>query len=77
MEESGVFTKTSLMLANWRIHTNTHRNTHRVVFFDMATDVEQQFVAEVDGVVDGAAPTGDVTASHQAGLQLRSLNERI
>lgn len=70
MEESGVLIKTSLTPTNWHTHTHTQRNTHRVVFFDMATDVKQQFVAEVDGVVDGAAPTGGVTASHQAGLQL-------
>lgn len=45
-------------------------NTHSVVFFDVSTDVEQQFVADVDRVVDGPALTGDVAASHQAGLQV-------
>lgn len=47
-----------------------HTNTHRVVFFDVPTDVEQQFVAHVDRVVDGPTLTGDVAASHQAGLQV-------
>lgn len=47
-----------------------HTNTHRVVFFDVPTDVEQQFVADVDRVVDGPTLTGDVAASHQAGLQV-------
>lgn len=49
---------------------NVHTNTHRIVFFDVPTDVEQQFVANVDGVVDGPTLTGDVAASHQAGLQV-------
>lgn len=45
-------------------------NTHRVVFFDVPTDVEQQFVADVDRVVDGPTLAGDVAAPHQAGLQV-------
>lgn len=47
-----------------------HTNTHSVVFLDVSTDVEQQFVADVDRVVNGPTLTGDVTASHQAGLQV-------
>lgn len=47
-----------------------HTNTHNVVFFDVSTDVEQQFVADVDRVVNGPTLTGDVAASHQAGLQV-------
>lgn len=43
----------------------------------MATDVHKQFVADVDAVVDGAAPAGDVAASHQAGLQIQSLKDTI
>lgn len=49
---------------------NLHTNTHRIVFFDVPTDVEQQFVADVDRVVDGPTLTGDVAASQQAGLQV-------
>lgn len=55
---------------------HVHTNTHRVVFFDVPTDVEQQFVADVDRVVDGPTLTGDVAASHQAGLHVESLHER-
>jgi len=53
-------------IANWP----TNRNTHRVIRFDMTTDVMEQFVADVDRVVGELAPTGDMTASQQAGLQL-------
>lgn len=49
---------------------NVHTNTHRVVFSDVPTDVEQQFVADVDGVVDGPTFAGGVAASQQAGLQV-------
>lgn len=35
----------------------------------MAPDVQPQFVADVDGVFNGPASAGDVTASHQTGLQ--------
>lgn len=51
-------------------------STHGVVFSDVAPDVLEQLVADVDAVVDGLTPTGEVTASHQAGLQLRSLKRR-
>lgn len=40
------------------------RNTHRVVFFDVATDVKYKLVADVGSVVNGAAPARDVTTSH-------------
>lgn len=46
-----------------------HINTHRVIFLDIAPDVQPQFVADVDGVFNGPASAGDVTATHQAGLQ--------
>lgn len=51
-------------------------NTYRVVFFDMTANVKEQFVADVDAIVDGPAPAGDVAASHQAGLQPWSLKKR-
>lgn len=43
----------------------------------MASDVKQQFVTDVHSIVDGAASTGDVTASHQAGLQRQSLVSKM
>lgn len=66
------------MCASARALADTHSDdrTHRVVFSDVAADVQKQFVADVDGVVDGAAPTGDVTTLHQAGLQLQSLQKK-
>lgn len=64
----------------WFIRTflkTWHTNTHSVVFFDVSTDVKQQFVADVDRVVNGPTLTGDVAASHQAGLQVQSLEEGL
>lgn len=55
--------------------TGTLRNTHRVVFFDVVTDVEGKFVADVDNVVGWGASTGDVTAAHQTGLHICTLRK--
>lgn len=43
-------------------------NTHTVVSPDVAANVQLQFVANFDGMVHRAAPTGDVAAILQAGL---------
>lgn len=51
-------------------------DTHGVVLPDVTADVQQQLVADVDGEVDGPHAAGEVTASHQAGLQPRALKHR-
>lgn len=43
-------------------------NTHTVVSPDVAANVQLQFIANFDGMVHWAAPTGDVAAILQAGL---------
>lgn len=55
---------------------NLESCTHGVVFLDVAPDVEQQFVADVDGLVDGTFPTGQVAAAQQTGLTLQPLKHR-
>lgn len=52
------------------------RNTHRVVFFNVATDVQQQFVADVDTALKKTTGTVRVTASHQTGLHLVTLKQK-
>lgn len=51
-------------------------DTHGVILSDVTPNVQQELVADVDGEVDGPGAAGGVTASHQAGLQPRSLKQR-